>query len=120
MAVVRILYKLSALLAVSLLLVPLQGIVRAFARGPARLRLPRLWHRCVCRILGLRLDLVGSPSADAPTLFVGNHVSHFDIFVLGGRLPASFVAKDDMAQWPLANRLCALQDTVFISRRPPS
>jgi lyso-ornithine lipid O-acyltransferase len=33
-------------------------------------------------------------------------------------LPGSFIAKDEMARWPLANKLCALQDTVFVSRSP--
>ena len=118
MAAWRIAYKTSALLALSLVLVPLQVLVRLFTHGPAAAWLPMRWHAGVRRILGIELEVVGRVADGEAIVFVGNHVSHFDIFVLGGVLPASFIAKDDMARWPLANKLCALQDTVFVSRNP--
>lgn len=118
MAVLRIAWKTLALLALSLVLVPVQVLVRWVTRGPAAAWVPMRWHAGVRRILGIDIEVVGAVGDGQATLFVGNHVSHFDIFVLGGLLPGSFIAKDDMARWPLANRLCALQDTVFVSRNP--
>lgn len=118
MAAWRIGWKTLALLALSLVLVPLQVLVRLVTRGPAAAWLPMRWHAGVRRILGIRVEVVGTVGDGHATLFVGNHVSHFDIFVLGGVLPGSFIAKDEMARWPLANKLCALQDTVFVSRNP--
>src|SRR4051812_25759865 len=51
----------------------------------------------VGRMLGFRVIVRGRLS-DAPAkLVVANHVSYFDIFVLGGLIPGSFVAKSDIA-----------------------
>lgn len=79
--------------------------------------LPRLYHRMCCRILGLRVRVVGRPSATRPTLFVSNHATYFDIPVLGSILPVSFVAKTEVAQWPGYGLLAKLQRTVFVDRR---
>lgn len=51
-------------------------------------------------------------------VFMGNHVSYLDILALGAQLDASFVAKADVASWPLFGFLAKLQNTVFISRNP--
>lgn len=88
------------------------------------LLLPRLWwvvpkayHRLCCRIMGLKVRVVGAPSPARPILFVSNHVTYFDIPVLGSILPASFVAKAEVAQWPVYGLLAKLQRTVFVDRR---
>ena len=79
--------------------------------------LPRLYHRMCCRIMGLRVRVVGQPSTARPTLFVSNHVTYFDIPVLGSIIPVSFVAKTEVAQWPGYGLLAKLQRTVFVDRR---
>jgi len=79
--------------------------------------LPKLYHRMCCRIMGLRVRVVGQPSAARPTLFVSNHVTYFDIPVLGSIMPVSFVAKTEVAQWPGYGLLAKLQRTVFVDRR---
>jgi 1-acyl-sn-glycerol-3-phosphate acyltransferase len=79
--------------------------------------LPRLYHRMCCRILGLRVRVVGRPSVVRPTLFISNHATYFDIPVLGSILPVSFVAKTEVAQWPGYGLLAKLQRTVFVDRR---
>jgi 1-acyl-sn-glycerol-3-phosphate acyltransferase len=52
-----------------------------------------------------------------PILFVSNHSSYLDISVLGSLIDASFVAKAEIAKWPLFGFLAKLQRTVFIERR---
>jgi 1-acyl-sn-glycerol-3-phosphate acyltransferase len=79
--------------------------------------LPRAYHRMCCRIMGLRVRVIGEPSTARPTLFVSNHVTYFDIPVLGSILPVSFVAKTEVAQWPGYGLLAKLQRTVFVDRR---
>jgi len=108
--------RLSLYGALTLVLVPLQAVIL--------LLLPRLWwalplfyHRVCCRIMGLRVRVVGTPSKTRPTLFVSNHVSYLDIPVLGSILPVSFVAKVEVAQWPGYGLLAKLQRTVFVDRR---
>jgi len=79
--------------------------------------LPRIYHRMCCRVMGLRIRVVGQPSPARPTLFISNHVTYFDIPVLGSILPVSFVAKTEVAEWPGYGLLAKLQRTVFVDRR---
>lgn len=109
--------KLLMILMVSALLVPLQRVVMAFTRGPRAFVLPRLWHRCLCRIIRMSIEVAGTPSTRRRTLYVGNHISHLDIVLLGSVLPACFIAKDDMQRWPGMPFIAGLQQTVFIGRR---
>ena len=53
-------------------------------------------------------------------LFAANHVSYLDITVLGSLLDASFIAKTEVAGWPLFGWLARLQRSVFIDRRARS
>ena len=78
--------------------------------------LPRLWHRCVLKALGLRVRAVGAPSPRRPLLIASNHVSWTDIGVLGSLADVSFIAKSDMQGWPLMGWLSTLQRTVFVER----
>lgn len=80
--------------------------------------LPQFWHRGLCVIFGLKYIVVGAPDdvKDKRTLFVANHLSYFDIFFLGSVLQASFVAKREVAGWPVIGFLSRLQQTAFIDR----
>ena len=46
-----------------------------------------------------------------------NHVSYTDITVLGSLIAGSFIAKAEVAGWPLFGWLAKLQRTVFVDRR---
>lgn len=109
-------FKLSLIALVSLLLIPCQMIVLAFTKGKAAYFIPRLWHRSVCKILGLNVEFIGTPANHSQIFFVGNHLSHFDIFILASKLKASFVAKEDLARSPVVHFFCKLQQTALISR----
>ncbi len=61
--------------------------------------------------------MLGRPATGAPTLFVANHLSYLDIIVLGGVLDAAFIAKSEVARWPLIGLLGRLGRTVFVQRR---
>jgi 1-acyl-sn-glycerol-3-phosphate acyltransferase len=50
-------------------------------------------------------------------LFVANHVSYIDIAVLGSLIAGSFIAKAEVARWPLFGWLAKLQRSVFVDRR---
>jgi lyso-ornithine lipid O-acyltransferase len=86
-------------------------------RGHPPRRVVRLWHRGCCRIAGLRVRVCGAPALSGPTLFVANHVSYLDIVVLGGLVDAGFVAKAEVAAWPLIGWLARIGRTVFVERR---
>lgn len=108
------------IVAYALLTLPLMPV--QFAANLAGLRtvsrwLPVWYHRAVCAILGVKVEVRGTPSAAVPTLFVANHLSYLDIEVLGGLVPGSFVAKSEVATWPFFAWLAKLQRSVFIERR---
>jgi lyso-ornithine lipid O-acyltransferase len=77
---------------------------------------PHWYHRSVCRILGIHLDVTGEIVAGRPVLVISNHVSWLDIPILSAVAPVSFVAKKEIARWPLAGTLARLQRTIFVDR----
>lgn len=80
--------------------------------------LPQLFHRLVCRCLGVRRRSRGTPPPPgAGGLIVANHVSWLDISVIGAERPLAFVAKSEVAGWPVIGWLAKLQRTVFIDRQ---
>ncbi|NIA72155.1 1-acyl-sn-glycerol-3-phosphate acyltransferase [Pelagibius litoralis] len=97
-------------------LMPVQLLAVGF-RWPLRKTLPHWYHRRSCRILGIRIKTRGKRSRSHPTLFVANHVSYFDIEVLGALAKISFVAKAEVATWPFFSWLARLQETVFVERK---
>lgn len=99
----------------TVLLLPLQIVALAFDSKLAE-RLPVFYHRTCLWILGFKPVVRGSPAAPPPVLFISNHTSYLDIAVLGALVPASFVAKREVARWPFFGVLAKLQRTVFIDR----
>jgi 1-acyl-sn-glycerol-3-phosphate acyltransferase len=95
---------------------PVQAVGLALRRSWVA-QLPRFYHRQCCRILGLRVHCVGLPTTAKPVLFVANHISYSDITVLGSLIAGSFVAKSEVAGWPLFGRLAKLQRSVFVDRQ---
>lgn len=110
--------KLGLYLTLCLILIPVQYAVIQFARGRGVYTIPLFFHRITARIFGLRVQARGALAHDTgrQILFVGNHLSYLDITVLGGLLPASFIAKKEVANWPLFGTLARLQRTVFMDR----
>jgi len=47
---------------------------------------------------------------------LANHVSWIDILALAGATGAAFVAKDDIARWPMIGWLAAQNNTLFVAR----
>lgn len=96
-------------------LMPLQQLFIWLWPGMAR-RFPMHYHRLVCRLLGIGLEVKGTPPEEGPLLIVSNHVSWIDIMVLSAVAPLSFVAKREVARWPFFGTLARLQRTVFVDR----
>lgn len=102
--------------AFTLALMPVQ-LILVLLRLPQADHLPFWYHRRVCRIIGLKLEVYGKRRRKRPTLYVANHLSYLDIEVLGALIPGSFVAKAEMANWPFFGWLAKLQRTVFVGRQ---
>ncbi|KAF0165202.1 MAG: 1-acyl-sn-glycerol-3-phosphate acyltransferase [Rhodocyclaceae bacterium] len=88
-----------------------------FGGSAGRQFLRQNWSRQLLTLLGIRIEAVdGGLSGVENGLLVCNHISFIDIFVINALLPSGFVAKRDVAQWPLIGWLCRHNDTVFIER----
>jgi 1-acyl-sn-glycerol-3-phosphate acyltransferase len=86
-------------------------------RSPFASRLPKAYHALCCRLMGIHIDVRGEVSSVHPTLFVANHLSYIDIPVLAAIVETSFIAKREVASWPLFGWLAKLQRSVFVDRR---
>ena len=73
------------------------------------------WSWLVCRILGVHIHRTGHPAAEV-RLTVANHISWLDIIVLGSLQRLTFVAKLEVADWPIMGYLARRIGTLFIKR----
>lgn len=85
-------------------------------RLPQARTLPHLYHKGVCRLLGIRVHVSGEIDPNHPVLFVSNHMSWLDIPILSTLAPLSFVAKAEVGTWPFIGLLAKLQRSVFVDR----
>ena len=108
--------RLCIYLCWTIVLIPVQ-VLGLVLRQPWVATFPVFYHRWCCRILGVRVRRIGRPITARPVLFASNHVSYLDIEVLGSLIPGSFIAKDEVAGWPLFGWLARLQRSVFIDRQ---
>jgi 1-acyl-sn-glycerol-3-phosphate acyltransferase len=76
----------------------------------------RLWQRFVCALRGIRVHVSGAPAADRPLLLLSNHTSWLDIPILASVAPVSFIAKSEVASWPVVGFLARAQRSVFVDR----
>ena len=89
--------------------------VRRALRVHARAAWLHHWCRFACRVLGIRVTTHGSMPSSG--LLVSNHLSYLDIVVLSAARPCVFVAKKDVAAWPLLGWLAQAAGTIFVDRR---
>lgn len=104
----RAILILLGFLALTLPLMPVQLVMRSR-------RLPWVYHRILCKLLGMTIIFKGA-LPPKPALLVANHVSWLDIPVLSAVLPVSFIAKREVSTWPLFGWMAKLQRTVFVDR----
>jgi 1-acyl-sn-glycerol-3-phosphate acyltransferase len=70
----------------------------------------------MARLFGVRIKTIGKPLTGEGVLIVANHTSWIDIIVFSAVGHVSFVAKAEVATWPLFSTLAKLQETVFVER----
>jgi 1-acyl-sn-glycerol-3-phosphate acyltransferase len=77
--------------------------------------LERWWSRGTVRLFRIQPALLGDwPTT--PCMLVLNHISWLDIFVVNAHSPSIFIAKSEIANWPLAGTLVSRAGTIFIER----
>lgn len=111
----RAVRRLVSALLWTLLCIPVQALLLLLP-GRGKAVFPCIYHSMLCRLIGLRVQVVGELSTARPTLFLSNHSSWLDILVLGGVLQAAFVSKAEVEDWPVVRTVARLGRTVFVSR----
>ena len=93
-------------------------IVFAFPRmnEPEREARVQAWSLKMLALLGVRLELHGSPPPAGPVLLVANHISWLDILVMHSARYCRFVSKADVKRWPLIGTLATGGGTIYIER----
>ena len=76
----------------------------------------RVWSGALVALAGVRVRVVGEPLPEGKFVIVANHISWVDIFAINSLRAVSFVAKKELADWPVAGRLLKNVGTLFIDR----
>ncbi len=98
-----------------LLITPLGAAVRLRSGERLDHRAVRWWQGGLMRVFGFRLVRVGTPSPSA-ALMVANHCSWLDITLLHSQRMMCFVAKSEIARWPLIGWLASRAGTIYHRR----
>jgi 1-acyl-sn-glycerol-3-phosphate acyltransferase len=73
------------------------------------------WLGLVARTFGVKIKVFGTPLTEK-TLFVSNHISWLDIFVLGKLIPVHFLSKHEVKIMPIFGWLASRAGTLYIER----
>jgi 1-acyl-sn-glycerol-3-phosphate acyltransferase len=75
-----------------------------------------LWGRACLWVIGVRTEVEGRPG-DGVFLVTANHTSYLDIWVLASHYRSAFVAKREIAAWPLFGAIARSAGTLFVDRK---
>jgi 1-acyl-sn-glycerol-3-phosphate acyltransferase len=76
----------------------------------------RAWGRAAAVLVGMKLGVSGAPPRP-PFLLVVNHLGYMDVVALAALCECVFVAKREVASWPVVGTLCRSMRTIFVNRR---
>ncbi|PIF02660.1 MAG: 1-acyl-sn-glycerol-3-phosphate acyltransferase [Paludibacter sp.] len=83
----------------------------------------KLWAKAICKLSFIRLETNGFShlSKDQSYIFVANHQSVYDIFVIYGYIPFVFkwIMKTELRKVPFVGVACEKSGHIFIDRKNP-
>jgi 1-acyl-sn-glycerol-3-phosphate acyltransferase len=112
---VRVVLVIATIAVITFPLMPVQWLAIRLNLSAQR-RIPVVYHRILCAVLGVKIRVVGERIREHPLLIVANHSSWLDIPIISAVAPAVFVAKSEVAGWPIFGWLAKLQRSVFVDR----
>lgn len=116
-APLRSFVRLVAYFTIILIAIPIQAVL-LLLKTPLSWRFPQWFHGVCIKIMGAKVIVKGRQVKEGPVLMVANHASYLDISVLGALIRGSFVAKAEVASWPVYGWCAKLSKTVFVDRNP--
>jgi 1-acyl-sn-glycerol-3-phosphate acyltransferase len=115
---VRVVRRALAVLAWTLPAMLIQAVCLILP-GHAKVGFARLYWATFARLIGIKVRVIGKAAkreAGRPVVYVSNHSSWIDVPIVGGVLDGCFVAKGDVAGWPIIGTIARLGRSVFVSR----
>ncbi|MBK1780830.1 1-acyl-sn-glycerol-3-phosphate acyltransferase [Advenella sp. WQ 585] len=91
-------------------------LLYSFLKQPIREKITRCWSWILMKVCGVRIVVEGQPILKGAVMWVANHVSWIDIFILNSCRTTSFIAKSEIRKWPVIGWLVASVGTIFIER----
>jgi len=117
LAVALTLLVMTPICGMGVILADLFGIKHR--RGSFHDRMARLWASSLCKAAGVKIRLHNAEllAADEARVYVGNHVSWFDVFAMASVIPSfTFIAKSELEKIPFFGRAARAGGIVFIER----
>lgn len=74
------------------------------------------WSGRMLALMGITLEVQGTPPATGPVLLICNHLSWLDITCLHAARHVRFVSKSDVKHWPVIGTLSTGSGTLYIER----
>jgi len=119
MRTLRAIYRLLLILLVTGVLTTIWLVRIPFLGKKGRLQwrgvMVQFWANTVLPIMKVRVNVEGAPPVP-PFCLVSNHLSYLDIILFQSLMPCVFVAKSEVANWPVIGWLARAIGTRFIVR----
>ena len=116
---VRAITRMALVSVWTLIALPIQALLMLLPHQISR-GFSQIYWRVLSRLIGLDVRVIGAlahrTENGRPVVFVSNHSSWLDILVLGGRLPAHFIAKEEVGRWPVVRTIARLGRTLYVRR----
>ncbi len=120
---VRAIRRSMAVLLLTVVAVPVQAVL-ILLPGRAKVAFARLYWNILCRAVGVRVRVIGTPATalpgGRPVVFASNHSSWLDIRVLGGAPRGLLRRQGGGGGWPVMSTIARLGRTVFVQPRRAS
>ncbi|HTJ29722.1 MAG TPA: lysophospholipid acyltransferase family protein [Acidobacteriaceae bacterium] len=87
-------------------------------RDVLRLECAQWMQRCgltMLRAMGIRFRVEGKIPTET-VVVAANHLSYLDIVIASAAMPCAFVAKEEIAGWPVFGKLARMGHTIFLNR----
>lgn len=117
--------KLTVLVMFSLVMIAVRFAVWPVAlisrKTDRRIRrgLLRFWATVFAWVVGIRIITIG-PRPRPPFYLVMNHLTYFDMLVLGRETGCIFVSREDVQHWPILGLIAKSLYILFIDRSRPA
>ncbi len=90
------------------------GIFMGFTKRYGTWRIHQ-WACTLKKFMGIDVQVEGE-LPDEGVLLVANHRSYIDVIAIGATIPIAFLAKAEVARWPVIGFGCKISGVVFVDR----